>query len=325
MKDYKSRPRPKGKKPSRKAKKSQRMAGNVRAGKDTAGKGTAGKEGLLTGFRQLQIPETGRDKRGRPELPGAPFRLRLPGIAPLIRIAFMLSLIWLTAGLIAGSIALWQSPLAEVSFSGNDRLSASELVAAGGLTAGMALGSVEPFELARRLAAHPRVRSANVRRLYPGRLSIEIRERTPALRVRFAEGGSALIDSDGIVLSRSPPGEPENPGGGDLPLLTGLRGFPAVGEALTDPVLQRGREALRTLRELEYFQGKPMQIDAGDPLFLFIRVPGGQRLQIPPGMVSEALTVYKKIFQAAPGLFEGVEVLDFSPLTPGGGGRLILR
>ncbi len=315
MKDYKSRPRPKGKKSSRKAKKSQRTAGKV----------TAGKESLPKGFRKLQPLETGREKRVRPEFPGDRIRLRLPGIAPFFRATFLFSLIWLAAGLVNGSIALWQSPLREVSFSGNDRLPASELVATGGLTAGMALGSVDSFELARRLAAHPKVRSANVRRLYPGRLSIEIRERTPALRVRFAEGGSALIDSGGIVLSSSPKGEPENPAGEELPLLTGLRGLPAVGERLTDPALQRGREALRALRELEYFQGKRIHIDAGDPLFLFIRVPGGQRLQIPPGMVSEALTVYKKIFQAAPGLFEGAEVLDFSPLGPGGGGRLILR
>ena len=319
MKDYKSRSRPKGNKPGKKAKKSQRAAGNFAKAAKVA------KEGLPKGFRQLPPPDTGRKKRARPGFPGDRIRLRLPGISFLPGAVFLLSLVWLAAGLITGTIALWQSPLREVSFSGNDHLPSSELVETGGLTAGMALGSLDSFELTRRLASHPKVSSANVRRLYPGRLSIEIQERTPAFRVRFEQGGSALIDSAGIVLSSSPLEAPEDPVGEELPLMTGLRGFPSVGERLADPALERGREAFQVLRELDFFQGKRVQIDAGDPLFLSIRAPGGQRLQFPPGEVSEALRVYKKVSQAVPGLFEGMKVLDFSPLGPGGGGRLILQ
>ncbi len=105
--------------------------------------------------------------------------------------------------------------LQQVDVTGNQRLSKEEVIEASELEAGMNLLAVNLASIAGRLKRHPWIRSASVYRRLPGRMIIEIHERTP--RAILAAGKLYYVDGQADFFTRVLPGDPVN-----YPLFAGV-------------------------------------------------------------------------------------------------------
>lgn len=105
--------------------------------------------------------------------------------------------------------------LQQVGVNGNRRLSREEVIEASQLEGGINLLTVSLSEVAERLKRHPWIRSATVYRRFPGRINVEIEERTP--RAILAAGKLYYVDEQAEFFTRLFPGDQVN-----YPLFTGL-------------------------------------------------------------------------------------------------------
>lgn len=105
--------------------------------------------------------------------------------------------------------------LRQAEVTGNRRLSREEVIEASELEGGINLLTVNLVGVADKLRRHPWIRSASVYRRFPGRITIEIEERTPVGIVNA--GKLYYLDEQAEVFTRLLPGEPVN-----YPLFSGI-------------------------------------------------------------------------------------------------------
>lgn len=307
MRDYKAHLGPKGRKPAR--------HGPFASHSSRA-------EKLPRRFQPLARPPA-------PPRPERPSRLR-PWLervrrVPLHGVLLGAALLWLTAGLAVGAAHLWQAPLREVVLAGNAAVSADAVLRLSGLRAGQPMHEVDPYALAARIAAHPRVVSADVRRLYPGRVAIRLRERAAELRIALRDGRTAVVDADNVVLFVQPPGAPAAEAVRHLPRITGVAASPTPGRPLHDAAVNRGRAALAALGELGFPEVERVVVEGGDPFLLTLRLPDGPRLVVPHEQLEPALRTYRALTERSPQALAGMETVDLTAVTAEGTGRIFLR
>lgn len=128
-----------------------------------------------------------------------------------------------------------------LTVTGNVRASTVSLRHLADVRAGDSLLTVDLDAVVDGVTRHPWVASANVRRVLPDKLHIEVQEHETAMLVLLR--GLYRVSSDGTVFARARSSEL------DMPVLTGLD--PDLADA--GPVAARGviRQALRTLTLLE--------------------------------------------------------------------------
>lgn len=306
MRDYKARPGRKGRKPARPAPAPRRKARVPE---------------LPRGFVPLTRPPEARHAPP-PRLRGL---LRSARRIPLRAVLLGAALAWLAAGLVAGTVALWQSPLEEVQLAGNAAVSAQTVLELGGLAAGLPMSRLEPYALARRIAAHPRLLSADVRRVYPGRLRVRVHERQAQLRVALEDGRTAVVDGDDVVLSVLPAGAPVPETLAGLPLVRGAAASAAPSEPLHDPALTRGRRARVALEELDFPDAGRIVVDGRDPFLVRLILPDGQRLIAPEQHLEPALRTWRTLRERVPALLARAGTVDLAELRSEGHGRVYLR
>jgi cell division protein FtsQ len=105
--------------------------------------------------------------------------------------------------------------LQQVDITGNRRLSRPEVIEASEIEDGINLLTVDLSAIAARLRRHPWIRFATVYRRFPGKLIIEIEERSP--RAILAAGKLYYVDEQAEFFTRLLPGDSVN-----FPLFTGV-------------------------------------------------------------------------------------------------------
>ncbi len=131
--------------------------------------------------------------------PAVPFSVRLKAAAPFI--AALLLLIGATLLVMAlqqryRNSDSWQ--LQRVRVAGELRqVKSAEVLAAMQVRSGMTLAALELITLHQKVVALPWVKSASLRRVYPGELHVQITERTPWLRLNADQ----LVDVDGVPFA----------------------------------------------------------------------------------------------------------------------------
>lgn len=145
---------------------------------------------------------------------------RGPRVIPVVKAAAFLGLAGLgAAGVVHTSAWLREGdvlPLRSVAVSGVEGERAREVVAYAEVAQGEPLLSLDLDLVKARVEQHPFVARANVRRVPPDGLEIEVEERVPRALVSV-EGALYLVDGRGAAQKRARPGD-----GLDLPVITGL-------------------------------------------------------------------------------------------------------
>lgn len=132
----------------------------------------------------------------------------------------MIRLIWLVSATgVVGALGwlVFRSPLLAVEtivVGGEDRSSASAVVAEKGLVAGAPMVSVDVERITDALLSDPWVGSARVYRDWPRTVVIEVEERVPAATV-WCSDGLAVAAKDGVIL---PTGDPASEPVGQIAL-----------------------------------------------------------------------------------------------------------
>src|SRR5690349_15715642 len=124
----------------------------------------------------------------------------------------------------------------EIQVRGSEKVSGSEIVAIAGLHRGMSIWKVDLPAIEKKVARHPWVRHALVRREFPHRIIIDVEERVPRAIVALRK--LYYVDADGVLFKEV--GANENV---QYPLLTGFRA-----EDLSAPnpaVRRRIKDAIR--------------------------------------------------------------------------------
>ncbi len=161
-------------------------------------------------------PGPPRNRRRTPERPA-----RLPGLALTHGPRLLLAVATL-AGLGVGGLRVdaWarQSPrfaLRAVQLAGAERATEAELLALGGVQRGANLWTLDAAEVARAMAAHPWVKTVDVRRALPDSLQVRVEEHVPAALAVM--GDLYVVDADGVPFKKVSGADAL-----DLPLLTGV-------------------------------------------------------------------------------------------------------
>lgn len=266
---------------------------------------------LPKGFRPLPVPAATR----RPP----PWRgLRLAWARPRLGVVHAAVVAWMAAGVCWNGWHLLTGPLEKVRLSGNVTLTGAEVLAAAALSPGLAMTQVDPITVSRLLSAHPHVAAADTRRVYPGALWIDLRERIPDLRVQAGET-QAIVDSGNVVIG---------PAAGDaaraLPVVLGGTPIPAPGRVLDDPGLERARELLRAAEAPGGPGSRAVEIDATHPYMLAMRLADGRRVVMSADHAVAELRAYAALAPALREVLAPGVTVDLRAAT-GEDGRVILR
>lgn len=148
-----------------------------------------------------------------------------------------------------GAAWWWQHtlPLRAVEVTGTVHADAAEVARLTGVRPDSdAVFAISPALVADRAQRHPWVRTAHVRRLPSGTLSVRVEERVPVVLVMRSGQPAGFFDAEGVALPLDPTGTAADSGAVpyDLPLLTGSVPDVVPGERTTSAALRATLAAL---------------------------------------------------------------------------------
>ena len=97
--------------------------------------------------------------------------------------------------------------ISSVTVTGNERVTKEEIEATGAFPIGKNIYRISVKKAKEQIEAIPYIKSAEVKRKFPARISVSVTERAEAAAV-VCPGGYAVIDKEGRVLRLSPEEEP---------------------------------------------------------------------------------------------------------------------
>ena len=159
-------------------------------------------------------------------------------------------------GIFAGYRFATDSPyfaVNKVTWVGNQHLSVEELAPWGGPVVGGNIFRVDLGGISQKLAKHPWVQAASIRRVFPQGLYINISERIPFARIQLDQ--VYMMDSDGVLLG------PEEKKFYGLPLLTGIAvKNPTPGHNVANKDVTSGLKAMYDFNQLPIFEENPIDM-----------------------------------------------------------------
>jgi len=180
----------------------------------------------------------------------------------------------------------------QIDIAATQHVRREELLVLSGVSLGDRLLSIDTDAVAARLATHPWVAAAQVKRHLPSVLHIEIVERRAAAAASLS--GLYLVDENGRPFKRARMDEAEG-----LPVLTGI-GREQYAK-LPDASAAVFREALALLDDYRVRPGRPGLSEVSiDPRFGFtlILLEGGAEIRLGRGEYSKKLARFDQILEA---------------------------
>jgi cell division protein FtsQ len=139
-------------------------------------------------------------------------------------------------------------------------------------------------KFSKKLATHPWIHTASVRRVFPQGINIKIKERIPFARIKLDK--IHIMDNYGILLG------PETSNLTKLPLITGIKAKNSMpGNNVADEEIIRGLKAMHNLNLLHMFKKNPiesMHIKSKSRI-IFLTKNKNIRVYMRPGMIQESL------------------------------------
>jgi len=173
-----------------------------------------------------------------------------------------------------------------VEISEGQRVSREEVLALLDLAPGAGLVSADPAMLQHALETHPWIRRAEVRRVFPDTLMIDVSEREPMAVLRTG-GRDFLLDQDATLIAQGLQGTYEG-----FPVLTGVEYTDAV--LRSDGTADRLRSGIALAGLLDHAGARQMEVD--------LRVPGdtvayasGFRVRFGDGSFEDKVDRYRRM------------------------------
>jgi cell division protein FtsQ len=212
---------------------------------------------------------------------------------------------WRAVTLILGTPAF---QISRITMRGNERLSRGEVLALLDGLRGRNILTVDLKEWQERVLASPWVASAELRRMLPGRIDVELQERHPIGIGRLAKS-LYLIDASGIVIDEYGPNYSEF----DLPIIDGLAAVPSDGSGAVD--VRRVRLAANVMAALQAkseIAAQVSQIDVSDAHDAVVLLAGDTTLlRLGDADFVDRIQQYLDV---APALRERVSEIDYVDL-----------
>ena len=186
-----------------------------------------------------RVPRAKRENRMRRRSP-AELRAAAVAIATPRRAAFLVGLVAACFTVAPSMRYFWDHPyfaVRKIEVEGNARVDPARVRTWLEMVVGRSMWRVSPRDVEAQLEEHPEIAEAHVRRIFPDRLVVDVRERQPEALLN-ASDGIFLVDDTGVVLG--PAGEDV----GDLPIISLTAGEPA-------PAERQLAEAIRVANLLE--------------------------------------------------------------------------
>ena len=256
----------------------------------------------------IAAPADKRFKRSHVK-PGRKRRVSLRQVWQLVKVVSVLTITvyggWRGATLLLGAPAL---QISRITMRGNERLSRGEVLALLDGLRGHNILTVDLEEWRARLLASPWVASAELRRLLPGRIDVELQERHPIGIGRLANS-LYLIDATGVVIDEYGPNYAEF----DLPIIDGLAAAPSDGGGAVD--VRRVRLAANVMTALQAradIAAQVSQIDVSDAHDAVVLLEGDTTLlRLGDADFVDRIQQYLDV---GPALRERVEEIDYVDL-----------
>jgi cell division protein FtsQ len=229
---------------------------------------------------------------------------------------FLLGMLWLGGGIAWTAAQAWDAPLSALNIEGEDKLTPVQIAAAAGLYPGVPVGGLDPLRMVERLLALPRIAEAEVRRTLPGRVDIRIQERRPAAVALLADGRTAVLDREGVVLDTVPP---KGLVGDTLPRLRGGGAEVQEGRRLGDGPLRRGLDFVAGARSIAELNAEPWTVDARDTFSIRVSLEKrGRQVILPARAADAAMRAYLDVETALEAASPGYRTADARALPRSG-------
>lgn len=190
-----------------------------------------------------------------------------------------------TRSLIAWADQLF--PIRAVEVTEGPRLSRDDLLALLALKPGQGLLSTDVARLRKVLQSHPWIRRAEVHRVFPDTLVVEVNERVP-VAVLHAGGQEFLLDMEGALLAEASEGTYQG-----YPVLTGIEYQEMLSQS--DGVAERLRAGITLATLLEEAGANRMEVDVRTPGDV-VAYHSGFRIRFGEGAFEDKVDRYGRVF-----------------------------
>jgi hypothetical protein len=214
--------------------------------------------------------------------------------------------------------ALYENPrytLTDIQIDPPDRFTTYGIKQASGLERGENLWSLNLPQIRRDLEKLPYVSKATVARHFPNKVTIQIVERVPIVKivgldVELGKRQTFYLDHSCIVLK---PRENEN-----VPMLPEIIGFTNAelepGEKLSDPGLARALEILDAIDHTHLHTNIDIQsIDLSQPLWITMETTRDMKITFRPDYIDQQLVRLEQIFERYDNDQRTLHTVDLTP------------
>lgn len=227
---------------------------------------------------------------------GTQVRSGAGGTKSLVRVLALLTILgtagvglWYGVQRMGPDLAGWADQLFEITIvdtTEGQRVSREEVLALLDLAPGRGLILVDVKALEQAVETHPWIRHAEVRRVFPHTLAVEVQEREPAVVLRAGDR-EFLLDREGALMAEGALGTFEA-----LPVLTGVDYVQAVwGAAGT---IERVRSGIALAGLLEQDGTRRMEVDLRTPGDL-VAYYSGLRFRFGDGAFEDKVDRYRRV------------------------------
>jgi cell division septal protein FtsQ len=182
-------------------------------------------------------------------------------------------------------------PITSIEISDNRTISRDEVLALLDLEARAGLLSADPKKLTQTLEAHPWIQQAEIRRVFPNTLVVELKEREPTAVLRTGER-ELLLGQDGAVIAEASTGAYQG-----FPILTGVAYADAVSRK--SDATERLLAGIALANLLAEAGASRMEVDlrtAGDMVAYY----DGFRIRFGDGALEDKVERYRRLSEQLP-------------------------
>ena len=210
----------------------------------------------------------------------------------LLGLGTLVFLLWLLTGIILLSNSYSQQPLDQIYMEGYSFLTPTRIYQTTGIDANTRFSDIDVYATSNRLNHHPMVEQAQIRKLFPGHLSISLIERRPYAHIKVVDT-YYLIDRQFYPLQKVPAGQAKQ-----HPVLTGIKVQSVqLGEPLLSPALEKGIQLIELIRESGIHWNDIAELDVSERLNLKLKLRSHPLvIQLGQDNYLEKIQTFEKIY-----------------------------